>query len=65
MDHIVNNRLSLEFGQTYARIPIAKSPHIRNANALEIDWADVLPSSSSCVGLEASPGNRLLVHTEK
>ena len=44
MDHIMNNRLSLEFGQTYARIPIEKSPHIDNADALEIDWADVLPS---------------------
>ena len=43
MDHIMNNRLSLEFGQTYARIPIEKSPHICNADALEIDWADVLP----------------------
>ena len=43
MDHIMNNRLSLEIGQTYARIPIEKSPHIRNADALEIDWADVLP----------------------
>ena len=43
MDHIMNNRLSLEFGQTYARIPIEKSPHIRHADALEIDWADVLP----------------------
>ena len=39
----MNNRLSLEFGQTYARIPIEKSPHIHNADALEIDWADVLP----------------------
>ena len=43
MDHIMNNRLSLEFGRTYARIPIEKSPRIRNADALEIDWADVLP----------------------
>ena len=43
MDHIMNNRLSLEFGRTYARIPIEKSPHIRHADALEIDWADVLP----------------------
>ena len=43
MDHIMNNRLSLEFGHTYARIPIEKAPHIRNADALEIDWADVLP----------------------
>ena len=43
MDHIMNTRLSLEFGQTYARIPIEKSPRIHNADALEIDWADVLP----------------------
>ena len=43
MDHIMNNRLSLEFGQTYARIPLEKSPHIRHADALEINWADVLP----------------------
>ena len=43
MDHIMNNRLSLEFGQTYARIPIEKSPHIRNADALTMDWAELLP----------------------
>ena len=43
MDHIMNNRLSLEFGQTYARIPIQKSPRIVNADALEVDWAEVLP----------------------
>jgi hypothetical protein len=42
MDHIMNNRLSLEFGESYARIPLRKSPHIRNADALEIDWATVL-----------------------
>ena len=28
MDHIMNNRLSLEFGQTYVRIPLEKSPRI-------------------------------------
>ena len=43
MDHIMNNRLSLEFGQTYTRIPLAKSPHIRQGDALEIDWGKVLP----------------------
>ena len=43
MDHIMNNRLSLEFGQTYARIPIEKSPHILNADALETDWTAWLP----------------------
>ncbi len=43
MDHIMNNRLSLEFGQSFARIPLAKSPHIVHGDALEIDWSEVLP----------------------
>ena len=43
MDHIMNIRLSLEFGQTYARIPLEESPHIHNADALTMDWAELLP----------------------
>ena len=43
MDHIMNNRLSLEFGQTFVRIPLIKSPHILHADALETDWATLLP----------------------
>ncbi|MCY3988722.1 MAG: class I SAM-dependent DNA methyltransferase [Gammaproteobacteria bacterium] len=43
MDHIMNNRLSLEFGQTYARIPLETSPHIVHGDALEMDWREVLP----------------------
>ncbi len=43
MDHIMNNRLSLEFGEIYARIPLEKSPHIRGGDALEFDWAELLP----------------------
>ena len=38
MDHIMNNRLSLEFGQTFVRIPLEKSPHILHGDALETDW---------------------------
>jgi hypothetical protein len=44
MDHIMNTRLSLAFGQMFARIPLKKSPHIYNGDALEMDWAEVLPS---------------------
>ena len=43
MDHIMNNRLSLEFGQTYTRIPLTTSPHIKCADALETNWAEFLP----------------------
>ena len=42
MDHIMNNRLSLAFGQSYVRIPLEGSPPIRNADALEVPWEDVL-----------------------
>ena len=43
MDHIMNKRLSLDFGEVYARIPLERSPHIHVGNALETDWNDVLP----------------------
>lgn len=45
MDHITNNKLSLEFGESYVRIPLKKSPHIRNADAMEIDWSGLIPPS--------------------
>ncbi|MDX2104483.1 MAG: DNA methyltransferase [Alphaproteobacteria bacterium] len=43
MDHIMNNRLSLEFGQNFVRIPLKQSPHIVHGDALEIDWTTILP----------------------
>ena len=43
MDHIMNNRLSLEFGQSHVRIPLEDAPHILNGDALEVDWGDFLP----------------------
>ena len=43
MDHIMNNRLSLEFGQSHVRIPLEDAPHILNRDALEVDWGDFLP----------------------
>lgn len=50
MDHIMNNRLSLEFGESYARIPIKKSPHILNADALENRWSDlIVPANCSYI----------------
>ena len=42
MNHIVNNKLSLEFGRSYVRIPLRKSPHIQNVDALEFTWANLI-----------------------
>lgn len=41
-DHIMNSKLSAAFGQSYLRIPLKVSPNIRHADALDVDWADVL-----------------------
>jgi hypothetical protein len=42
MDHIMNMRLSEALGGYFPRFPLKASPSIKNADALEIDWATVL-----------------------
>ena len=44
VDHQMNLRVSVEFGLYFARIPLKSSPGIRHANALQLDWSDVLPA---------------------
>ncbi|MCU0912448.1 MAG: N-6 DNA methylase, partial [Rhodobacteraceae bacterium] len=43
MDHLMNRELSDAFGNYYARFPLKAAPTIRHADALEVDWAEVLP----------------------
>jgi len=45
MDHIMNNRFSLAFNTSYARIPLKKSPHIVVGNAIDIEWDTVLKAT--------------------
>ena len=54
MDHIMNNRLSLEFGETFVRIPLEKSPHIVHGDALETDWSGLL-SPGDCSFVLGNP----------
>ena len=54
MDHIMNNHLSLEFGETFTRIPLEASPHIVHGDALEIDWSAVL-SPEDCSFVFGNP----------
>lgn len=42
MDHQMNTRAADQFGMYYARLPLTQSAHIRNGNALRIDWEDVV-----------------------
>jgi hypothetical protein len=44
VDHQMNLRVSEEFGLYFARIPLKSTPGIRHANALQLDWSEVLPA---------------------
>jgi hypothetical protein len=44
VDHQMNLRVSEEFGLYFARIPLKSTPHVVHGNALQLDWADVLPA---------------------
>lgn len=55
VDHLANRELSREFGQYYVRFPIEDTAHIRIANALRVDWNDVLPADDCCYLLGNPP----------
>ena len=42
IDHQMNMLMSMEFGQYYARLPLKNSANIVHANALRIDWNEVV-----------------------
>lgn len=44
-DHQMNMKVSEEFGQYFARLPLKKSPSIIFGNALEIEWRTVVQPS--------------------
>ena len=65
MDHLMNDKLSLEFGRTYARIPLQTAPHIIHGDALETDWAEMLPPSDCSFVLGNPPFAGAKFQTEK
>jgi hypothetical protein len=44
MDHLMNLRVAEQFGEYFARLPLKKSPTIAHANALQIDWNEIVPA---------------------
>jgi len=43
IDHQMNLRVSEQFGQYYARLPLTQSATIAHGNALQMDWEEVVP----------------------
>jgi hypothetical protein len=55
MDHQMNQELFKRFSQIKATVPITRSPTIRQANALRIDWNEVLPAADCAYVLGNPP----------
>jgi hypothetical protein len=53
-DHLMNRELAREFGEYRPRIPLLRSPHIAHADALDADWAALLPPSE-CAYILGNP----------
>ena len=69
VDHQMNLRVSEEFGLYFARIPLKSTPQIRHANALRLDWSEVLPAERCSYVLGNPPflgksvqADRILTH---
>lgn len=67
MDHQSNLRVSAVFGQLVARLPLQRSARIVHANALEIDWNEVLPARECSYVLGNPPfrGKKEQTHQQK
>ncbi len=67
IDHQMNQKVAEEFGLYFARIPLTTSPHIHHANALRIDWNDVLPAErcSYVLGNPPFAGSKFLSESQR
>lgn len=67
MDHVMNVELGYAFGQAFTRLPLTKSAHITNGNALQIDWKTVI-APEECSYILGNPpfiGSKLLSPNQK
>ena len=62
IDHQMNMKISEEFGQYFARLPLKNSATIVNGNALCINWEDIVPKTelSYILGNPPFVGSKLL-----
>ena len=67
MDHQMNNELFARFGSADATVPLRAAATIKHANALRVDWADVLPPGqcSYVMGNPPFVGKHLMMDGQK
>ena len=60
IDHQMNMQISNEFGQYFVRLPLKKAAKIVHANALQIEWGDLLKKQV----IEVEAGDTTLILNE-
>ena len=67
IDHQMNQLISNEFGQYFARLPLKKSAKIVHADALETDWENVVSKNelSYIIGNPPFIGSRIMNKIQK
>ena len=67
IDHQMNQLISNEFGQYFARLPLKKSAKIVHGDALEVDWEEVIAKNqlSYIIGNPPFIGSRIMNKIQK
>jgi hypothetical protein len=67
MDHQMNLKMSMEFGQYFARLPLTKYANIVHADALETDWDEVVSKNDlSCIiGNPPFVGSKIMTQKQR
>lgn len=67
MDHQMNLKMSMEFGQYFARLPLTKSAKIVHADALETDWETVASKNelTHIIGNPPFIGSKIMTQTQR
>jgi hypothetical protein len=67
MDHQMNIKMSMEFGQYFARLPLIKSAKIVHSDALETEWENVVSKNelSFIIGNPPFIGSRIMNEVQK
>jgi len=67
MDHQMNLKMSMEFGQYFARLPLMKSAKIIHADALETDWEEVVSKNELAYIIGNPPflGFKIMAQTQR
>jgi len=67
VDHQMNIRVSEQFGQYYARLPLTQRATIVHANALKIDWENIVPKNKLSYIISNPPysGARMMTPRQK